>query len=156
MAIIGLKELLKDFENIEKKILEKRKDSMERATTWVEKDAVKLCPVGVYRGKQKGRVGVYRGKQKGRVGGRLRGSIARKVQIKDNKVVGRVGTNLVWKKSSGEKAKGYGDLVEFGTSKMKARPYLRPAFEKNKEKINKEFKTMINVAIDSELKKQKL
>ncbi|WP_411679850.1 HK97-gp10 family putative phage morphogenesis protein [Clostridium thailandense] len=31
----------------------------------------------------------------------------------------------------------YGKFIEFGTSKMTARPFLQPAYEKNKNKIQK-------------------
>jgi HK97 gp10 family phage protein len=31
----------------------------------------------------------------------------------------------------------YGKFLEFGTSKMPARPFLQPAYEKNKDKIQK-------------------
>ncbi len=31
----------------------------------------------------------------------------------------------------------YGKLLEFGTSKMSARPFLQPAYEKNKDNIQK-------------------
>ncbi|WP_411680646.1 HK97-gp10 family putative phage morphogenesis protein [Clostridium thailandense] len=31
----------------------------------------------------------------------------------------------------------YGKFIEFGTSKMPARPFLQPAYEKNKNKIQK-------------------
>ncbi|KKN50676.1 hypothetical protein LCGC14_0630250 [marine sediment metagenome] len=34
---------------------------------------------------------------------------------------------------------GYGGYLEVGTSKMPARPYLRPAVEKNREKILEEI-----------------
>lgn len=35
---------------------------------------------------------------------------------------------------------GYGGWLEVGTSRMRARPYLRPAIERNKEKIAERIK----------------
>jgi HK97 gp10 family phage protein len=36
----------------------------------------------------------------------------------------------------------YSGFLEFGTSKMKARPYLQPALEENKPKIRAKFRTL--------------
>jgi len=56
--------------------------------------------------------------------GRLRQSITHSVEIEDSETVGRVGVNLP-----------YGKYLEFGTSKMAARPWLAPSLEKNRAKI---------------------
>lgn len=56
--------------------------------------------------------------------GRLRSSIAWEIEKTKDEVVGRVGTNV-----------DYAIPQEYGTSKMAAHPYLRPALEKNKGKI---------------------
>jgi len=42
----------------------------------------------------------------------------------DKGVIGRIGTNVIYSK-----------FLELGTSRMKARPFLRPGLEKNKRKI---------------------
>ena len=54
--------------------------------------------------------------------GRLRGSIA--VEEDENKMEVMIGTNVK-----------YAPYVEFGTCKMAARPYLRPAYYENIDKI---------------------
>jgi HK97 gp10 family phage protein len=40
------------------------------------------------------------------------------------------------------KGDGYGDYVEFGTSKMPPRPYLRPAHEKGLKRIRKKIEEL--------------
>ena len=55
--------------------------------------------------------------------GRLRSSITHEVQASKNEIIARVGTNVV-----------YGKWLELGTSRMQARPWLRPAFEKGVKK----------------------
>lgn len=40
----------------------------------------------------------------------------------------------------------YAAFLEFGTSKMAARPYMRPALEKNRERISKRLAAAINQA----------
>lgn len=39
---------------------------------------------------------------------------------------------------------GYGGYLELGTSKMKAQPYIYPAWEKFRVKMNKRIKELIN------------
>lgn len=58
--------------------------------------------------------------------GRLRASITHETEKSGDEVIGRVGTNVE-----------YGVYVEYGTSKMSAKPYLRPSLEKNKGKIKR-------------------
>lgn len=57
--------------------------------------------------------------------GRLRSSIA--TDLKKNSV--KIGTNVEYAKS-----------LEYGTSKVAARPFLRPALERNKREIPRVFK----------------
>lgn len=56
--------------------------------------------------------------------GELIQSIAREVEKTDKGVVGRVGTDKI-----------YGPMLEFGTSKMEARPWLRKTFEETEEEV---------------------
>lgn len=56
--------------------------------------------------------------------GRLRSSITTTDEHTDNKYKVIVGTNVT-----------YSPYIEYGTMKMKAQPYLRPAWEKNIVKI---------------------
>ena len=65
--------------------------------------------------------------------GNLKGSITHAVGKDD----ARVGTNVE-----------YAPYVEYGTSKMAAQPYLRPAVDNNIEAIKKRMKEKYKVAID--------
>jgi HK97 gp10 family phage protein len=56
--------------------------------------------------------------------GRLRGSIVAETELVRSTVVGRVGTNVEYAKA-----------LEFGTTRMKPRPFLRPSLRINKRKI---------------------
>lgn len=59
--------------------------------------------------------------------GRLRASITHEVlKLADDIYQGRIGTNVE-----------YAEYVELGTDKMPAQPYLRPALENNRDKIEK-------------------
>lgn len=54
--------------------------------------------------------------------GRLRSSLTHEIESTPFLVVGRTGSNVE-----------YAKYVELGTYKMRARPYLLPAFERNKD-----------------------
>lgn len=58
--------------------------------------------------------------------GRLRQSITHDVEVNGSETIGRVGTNLE-----------YGLYLEFGTSKMSPRRWLKPSLAINRDKINK-------------------
>jgi HK97 gp10 family phage protein len=49
----------------------------------------------------------------------------------------------------------YGAFVEFGTSKMSARPFLRPAIENTKTEVLDEFQRVAMKNIDREIEKLK-
>jgi HK97 gp10 family phage protein len=65
--------------------------------------------------------------------GNLKGSITQKVDGSE----ARIGTNVE-----------YSPYVEYGTSKMAAQPYLRPAVDNNIEAIKKKMIEKYKVAID--------
>lgn len=56
-------------------------------------------------------------------------------------------------KAGSDKDAFYGRFVEFGTSKMPAQPFLRPAFEETKTKAVEMFKTELAKKIDSAVKR---
>lgn len=43
----------------------------------------------------------------------------------------------------------YSAALEFGTSKMAARPFMRPATEKNRDKVAQQVATAVNITIKS-------
>jgi HK97 gp10 family phage protein len=68
--------------------------------------------------------------------GALRASLAGMVKpTVDDAVKGYVGSNLKYSK-----------FQEFGTSKMGAQPYLRPAIEANRDRIKKRFEQAVHDA----------
>lgn len=69
------------------------------------------------------------------VTGTLRASITHRVEDEDSEAVGYVGTNVQ-----------YAQPLEFGTSKMAARPFLFPALEKNREKVVAAIKEELEAA----------
>lgn len=66
--------------------------------------------------------------------GALRGSITKKVSSTGSKVTGEIdaGQGLV-----------YAKMIEFGTSKMAPRPFMRPAWNENLEWIRRKFREKI-------------
>lgn len=76
----------------------------------------------------------------------VRSGLARYAKTKANKKAGRAGQ--VYKDSG---ATFYWRFIEFGTSKMPARPFLRPAFEMQKENAV----TAIGEKIRTELEKHR-
>lgn len=56
--------------------------------------------------------------------GQLRQSVKTAIEGEGRKIIGMVGTDLP-----------YGKMLEFGTRKMAARPWLRPSWEKSLDKI---------------------
>jgi HK97 gp10 family phage protein len=73
-------------------------------------------------------------------------------------VVSRRAKNITMsvKARSGKKQKNdgfYGRFIEFGTRKMAARPFLRPALESNVSNIIKAMADKLNQAIDKFVKK---
>ena len=67
-----------------------------------------------------------------------------------NRRFGRVG-----KKYTVEGEAFYWRFIEFGTSKMPARPFLRPAFESKKNQAVETIKNRLAVAIENTAKKMK-
>jgi hypothetical protein len=59
-------------------------------------------------------------------------SVTHDAEQNGNEVIGRVGSN-----------QKEGIYTELGTSRMAARPWLKPSVEKNKEKIHKLFKNAV-------------
>jgi len=70
--------------------------------------------------------------------GNLRASIeSRVIRNNDGKITGVVGSNVK-----------YAPFQEFGTSKMGAQPYLRPAVEKNRETVRELLGEGFNDAVE--------
>lgn len=70
--------------------------------------------------------------------GNLRSSIHYTIEKDGNLIIGRVGTDVI-----------YGKYLEFGTSSVAPRPWLKPAMDKNEQFIHK----TINEFVSRSLKK---
>ena len=64
--------------------------------------------------------------------GRLRASITHRVEMESGEVVGYVGTNVE-----------YAPYLEFGTTRMKPRPFMVPAIERNREWIKNKLAAVV-------------
>ncbi len=69
--------------------------------------------------------------------GNLKQHIDTKIVISENKIEGQVGTPVK-----------YGPMLEYGTSKMLPRPWLRPSFEKSEDKIEEIFQKPIGWGVE--------
>lgn len=59
---------------------------------------------------------------------------------------------VVGKGTKKKKGAYYGPMLEYGTKKMRARPFIRPAFDANKERIFRMVQAGIRAGIDREVK----
>ena len=64
--------------------------------------------------------------------GRLRASITHRVEMESGEVVGYVGTNVE-----------YAPYLEFGTTRMKPRPFMVPAIERNRDWIKNKLASVV-------------
>lgn len=87
----------------QKEIIDKLTKNMAKAAFTVEGEAKSLCPVDT---------------------GRLRASIASRVETEDAKIVGIIGTNVEYARD-----------VEFGNFRQSPQPFLYPALESKKGEI---------------------
>lgn len=71
--------------------------------------------------------------------GRLRASITHRVETGMNRTVGYVGTNVE-----------YGPLLEFGTSKMAARPFMTPSLEMNRAQITRIIGESVSMGLNGD------
>lgn len=131
------KDLKRILDKAEKKISASAKEALQEATLAVHETAVKSIQ-NSSGGERQVRYGPTRTVTASKPGsppntdtGRLVQSI--QFEFLDNGASSVVGTNVK-----------YGKYLEFGTSKMAARPWLQPAFDKNKKKIEKLFFSEVN------------
>lgn len=115
-------QLVLDFANLEKVVFVDAEKLLVKNSNIARNNAIKACPVDT---------------------GHLRASIN---IDKPEQYLYLVGTNLSIHSvnEKGESTKGYAEYVEFGTSKMAPRPFLRPALEKANRKFLADLKKMID------------
>ena len=68
--------------------------------------------------------------------GALSRSIAIRTEVTEEAIIGKVGAYI-----------DYAKYLEFGTSKMKAQPFLRPAFDTHKMEVSEDIKRRIQKVI---------
>jgi HK97 gp10 family phage protein len=153
VQITGLKELQKALNELPKEIQGRPLRSAVSAAAKVIVDDVKArVPVGE-TGNLKTAVYRYRSRRNSATGREtfFVGIRQGKAQYKDtayNRRKGRVGKNY---KTAGEAY--YWRFLEFGTAKMQAKPFLRPAFEANKSRAVDVMKERLGKAIQTQAKK---
>lgn len=102
-----------------KRLNKELEEAMQDSVLWVERDAKEFAPVDT---------------------GNLRASIASMVEssgVLKSEVRGVIGSNV-----------DYAPFQEFGTSRMGAQSFLRPAMEKNRDRILKRFRQAVQDAGD--------
>lgn len=121
-----------------------KRKALSQVGRMIAADARNLCPVGIER------KFIKQGQEewKARVPGTLRKSIRSRVTKKGDKVQVIAGNKRLSKgMNEVQKAKAeaafYAVMVEFGTSKMSGRPFLRPALHKNESKIEAQFRDQL-------------
>lgn len=115
-------QLVLDFAKLEQVIFVDAEKLLVKNSNIARNNAIRACPVDT---------------------GRLRASIN---IDKPEQYLYLVGTNLSIHNvnEKGESTGGYAEYVEFGTSKMAPRPFLRPALEKANRKFLADLKKMID------------
>ncbi len=131
--ITGIKKLNKKLDLFKKEVLANQIRAVQDSTFLVHETAIKLIQDNS-RGKPQQRYNPKRVVKASKPGdapntdkGRLVQSI--KFDFQDNGLKGRIGTNLK-----------YGRMLEFGTSKMEARPWLSTAVFLVSKEVGKIFK----------------
>ena len=122
-------------------------EAMQKAALVVEREVKKsFTKIGTGRSVRRTKTGKrHRASRAGQPPaidtGSLRASISNEVKTSFGFVTGRVGPDIIKLAASTEAGTDieYGLYLEVGTSKMAARPYLRPALRRTKRKIKRIF-----------------
>lgn len=130
----GLKRLIKALEKLPKEADDQIAEEVERAAQDIESQAKKDVPVGTPES-----TGI-----KGYKGGTLRDSI--RVVKKSKKTYSIVADAK--SKQKGGRLQPYSAFVEFGTSKMNARPFLYPAFFKYRGELTDSIERAVKKLLD--------
>lgn len=153
IKIDGLKELQRALELLPKEIQGRPlKSAVSAGAKVILDEAINKAPVGetgnlrkaLYRYRSRSQSTV--GKETYLVGVRKGKGIYGNTRL--NRRLGRVG-----KKYTTQGEAYYWRFVEFGTSKMSAKPFLRPAFESQKERAVQIIKERLGKAIEAQARK---
>lgn len=138
ISLIGDRKLAKKFERLASKAAQNRviRRPVSNALTPINKEAKRLVPVGATKG--------------------LRKSIGKKVKSYPGGIWGgvgpRTGSQFTVVDASGKKhvPANYAHLVEFGTIRTAAQPFLRPALDKKRAQANQILKSGIKTNLIKE------
>jgi HK97 gp10 family phage protein len=153
IKVDGLKELEKALMELPKEIQGRPlRSAVSGAAGLIAKRAKEKVPVGE-TGNLKSAIFRYRSRRNSATGREtfFVGIRQGKAQYKDtalNRRKGRVG-----KKYNTQGEAYYWRFLEFGTAKMSKKPFLRPAFEENKQGAVDIMKERLRKAIDNQVKK---
>lgn len=119
LEVYGKNKLMARLANLQSKVLDKAAEtSVRQVAVNIRDDAKRVCPVDT---------------------GSLRKSIRLQVQARPKKNVHKIGVSAggyVTNPKSGEKV-NYASHVEYGTSRQRPQPFLRPAIERHKKELLK-------------------
>ena len=144
-SLFGKDSLISKLERLPQEINKSVKRAVIESALLVETEAKRSIQRGPKSGKIYKRGGVTHqasapGEAPATDTGVLVGSVSHRV--KRDGFEAEVGTNVK-----------YGAHLEFGTSKMAARPWLQPALEANRDKITKRIITEVNKALNDTAKR---
>jgi len=114
VRVEGLEELQAALKKFPQEFDKGAKEALMPGLIRVQREATKLAPVDI-------------GILQASIGAEAKGGIL-DVQKVGSQIVGRMGSRIE-----------YAPYQEFGTSKMKAQPYLRPALEQTRDEVVKMF-----------------
>lgn len=155
VQINGLSDLVQTLRNLPAEIASKNGGPLARALAkggrTIRDDAKRRAPVSDPPSVQ---VAARRARNTGQINkpGRLRDAIVSK-RDRNPGARGRTEAVLVTVRRSGKKGAYYAGMVEFGTVKMEAQPYMRPAFEENKKDVAEQFRVDLSAGIDRAVRK---
>jgi len=149
VTVLGMDEILKKLKKLPERVQKNVLTGAIRASAKpIFEEAKRLAPV--HSGSLKNSIDVVKRKSKDK-NIIIYSVVPRSSKRKTKRFTLKDGTK--WK-ISGEVGSGwYAHFLEFGTSKMSAHPFMRPAFEKEGENTIKAAKEYMNKRIDKEIAK---
>lgn len=120
IRVDGLDALIEKFKEMPEEKIKKLFTALKVSSLKIQEDAQAIVPVDT---------------------GRLKLSIQSRAERKGDVVGAQVWSNA--SESESGKSVDYAAFVEFGTSKMKAQPYMRPALDKNKDRLMSELERVL-------------
>lgn len=136
MSVEGLDDVLRKMDQISDKVNDALQDGLMASATMVQSEAVKSIARGVKSGRTytRGRI-THQASAPGEAPATDTGALIRGFQIED----AFINRNVVFVLNNSDHA----EPLEFGTSRIAARPFLFPALEGSRKKIMKEIRSQV-------------